>query len=423
MAKHNSEPDEYAWLFDDAHQPSAEATPHRHTLRRALLLTAAAVVLAGAAVVADNLEKHQDNSGLSANPSNTASASPSPHDRPSPKPTPKPPTQLECIGKLPLSLKLAQKLMISADANTVTDISAVAAEYDLGGVILMGPTPSAAATHDLQKAQTYPLLVTTDQEGGTVQRYVSGGTLPAASDVPSLWSVTEARHRAETSDRYLKSQGVNMNLAPVADVAPAGGNSVLGSRIFSSDPAVVARYAGAYVQAGLTNGVLPTLKHFPGLGAATGNTDFGIASSPAELGPYKALAGTKAAVMVGNQLVPNISDGLPASLSSAVVTDLLRGQLGYENNVVITDSLSAEAITQKYTIAQAAVRAWEAGADISLAVTYQPGLTAEQQVSQILDIGKTAVKSGQLDAAVVNRSIERLWSLPQKHIDACTLVD
>jgi beta-N-acetylhexosaminidase len=379
------------------------------------------VVLAGAAVVADNLEKHHDDSGLSASPSNTASASPSPHNQPTPKP--KQPTQAECIAKLPLPLKLAQKLMISADANTVTDISAVAEKYNLGGVILMGPTPSAAATHDLQKAQTYPLLVATDQEGGTVQRYVSGGTLPAASEVPSLWSVAEARQKVEQSDRYLKSQGVNMNLAPVADVAPASGSSVLGSRIFSSDPAVVAAYDKAYVQAGVATGILKTLKHFPGEGAVTANTDDYQASAPPQLWPYKKLAGTKAAVMVGNQTVPGISDELPASLSSAVITDLLRGQLGYENNVVITDSLSAKAITSRYSIAEAAVRAWEAGADISLAVTYEPGLTAEQQVSQILGIGKTAVKSGQLDVAAVNKSVERLWSLPQKHIDACELVD
>jgi beta-N-acetylhexosaminidase len=311
--------------------------------------------------------------------------------------------------------------MVSADANTVSSVSAVAAKYDVGGVILMGPVPSSAQTHALQSAQKYPLLIATDQEGGTVERYKTGGTLPAASSVPSLWSASQAEVHAKQSDLYLKSQGVNMNLAPLADVAPAGGSSVLGSRIFSSSPSVVATYDKAYVAAGLDTGLLPTLKHFPGLGAATRNTDYGPASSPAMLTPYKLQAGTTAAVMVGNQTVPGISGSTPASLSRNVITTLLRGQLGYKNNVVITDSLSAAAITSRGSITSAAVEAWEAGADISLTVSYDSGLTAEQQVQQILSRGEAAARAGQLSVSELNASVERLWALPQKHIDACEL--
>jgi beta-N-acetylhexosaminidase len=210
-----------------------------------------------------------------------------------------------------------------------------------------------------------------------------------------------------------------MNLAPLADVAPASGSSVFGSRIFSSDPAIVARYDKAYVTAGLDVGVLPTLKHFPGLGAATKNTDYGSASSEPQLSPYRVLAGTKAAVMVGNQTVPGYSNTVPASLSRNIITDLLRNQLGYKNNVVITDSLSAAAITSRESITSAAVAAWEAGADIALTVTYGPGLTAEQQVQRILSAGKAAIAAGQLNQHELDLSIGRLWSLPQKHIDAC----
>jgi beta-N-acetylhexosaminidase len=139
------------------------------------------------------------------------------------------------------------------------------------------------------------------------------------------------------------------------------------------------------------------------------------------LTPYKLQGGTKAAVMVGNQTVPGISGGTPASLSRNVITDLLRGQLGYKNNVVITDSLSAAAITSRGTITNAAVEAWGAGADISLTVSYGSGLTAEQQVQQILAAGKAAVAAGPLSESEVNASVARLWTLPQKHIDACKL--
>jgi beta-N-acetylhexosaminidase len=122
--------------------------------------------------------------------------------------------------------------------------------------------------------------------------------------------------------------------------------------------------------------------------------------------------------MVGNQTVPGVTT-LPASLSRNAITNLLRGQLGYKNTVVITDSLSAKAITSRESITTAAVGAWEAGADISLTVSYGPGLSAEQQVEQILHAGELAVQSGQLNSKEVNASVGRLWALPQKHIDAC----
>jgi beta-N-acetylhexosaminidase len=393
-----------------------EDMKRRHGFRRGVIAATAAVVLVSGAVAADYYANHHGNVAAHHNPSETAQSVQVGETL-----TPKPPTQAECIAKLPLALKLAQKLMISADANTVDSVSAVAAKYNLGGIILMGPVPSSAQTHSLQSAQKYPLLIATDQEGGTVERYKTGGTLPAAADVPGLWTPVQAEAHAKQSELYLKSQGVNMNLAPLADVAPAGGSSVLGSRIFSSSPSVVATYDKAYVAAGLDTGVLPTLKHFPGLGGATRNTDYGPASSPAMLTPYKLQGGTKAAVMVGNQTVPGISGGTPASLSRNVITDLLRGQLGYKNNVVITDSLSAAAITSRGTITNAAVEAWGAGADISLTVSYGSGLTAEQQVQQILAAGKAAVAAGRLSESEVNASVARLWTLPQKHIDACKL--
>jgi beta-N-acetylhexosaminidase len=310
----------------------------------------------------------------------------------------------------------------------MTEVSTVMQKYNLGGIILMAPVPSAAVTHTLTEAQQIDPLVATDQEGGIVERYKNGGTLPAANWVPSHWSFGTAEQKVEESDNYLKSQGVNMNLAPLTDVAPLDGSSVLGSRIFSTDPAIVTAYGRAYVQAGLRTGVLPTLKHFPGLGSATGNTDFGPATVPSlsqlqvkDLVPYHDLRGTEAAVMVGNQIVPGLTNGLPASLSRSAVTGLLRDQLGYKNNVVITDSLSAAAITRNHSIAEAAVLAWEAGNDIALTVTYDSGLTAEQQVAQIIQKAEAAVKAGQLSISEINTSVARLFALPVRHVDACSL--
>jgi beta-N-acetylhexosaminidase len=427
-------PSEYGWLYDPNEQPAAheehptadlppvETAASRHRLRRSLVVVTAAALLVGGMVATDYYVNHH---GSASSPNGNG---PSQTVVSGNTLTPKPPTQAECIAKLPMAVKLGQKLMISADASNISEVSAVMQKYSLGGVILMGPVPSAAATHALVEAQKIAPLVATDQEGGTVERYKSGGTLPAASQVPSLWSPAVVEERVAESDRYLKSQGVNMNLAPLADVAPASGSSVLGSRIFSADPTVVTTYARAYVQAGLRAGVLPTLKHFPGLGSTTGNTDFGSATVPPlsqlqtkDLVPDRNLRGTAAAVMVGNQIVPDLTDGLPASLSRAAVTGLRRNQLGYKNNVVITDSLSAAAITGRYSITDAAVMAWEAGNDIALTVTYGSGLTAEQQVSQIIQRAELAVKTGRLSVNDVNASVARLYALPMRPVDACSL--
>lgn len=338
----------------------------------------------------------------------------------------KPPSQLNCIAKLPMGLKLGQKLMISATANTLSAASRIAARYHLSGVILMDQVP-AGVTHNFASKQPLPPLIATDQEGGTVQRYKSEGALPSEQVVASELTPDRAEALARRDDAFLYAQGVNMNLAPVVDVAPDRGNSVLGSRIFSSDPNVVAEFARAYVRAGLDSGVLPTLKHFPGLGSATGDTDAGPATVPAfdelqmrDIVPYKKLAGTTAAVMVGNQTVPGLTDGLPASLSRLAITDDLRKNLGYQNNLVITDSLSAKAITNDYSVASAVIKSWEAGSDVALIVQINPAtVISSQQIAQILNLSESAIKNGQLREAEIDASTLRIFQLPQKHIDAC----
>jgi beta-N-acetylhexosaminidase len=345
----NERPEDYRWLHDREYQPEpkpddttampavAEEAVKRHGVRRGLIATSVAIVLVAGVVGADMFVNHTSDSDVAAH-----------HNKPQSSQsiqsgetlTPKPPTEAECIAKLPLSLKLAQKIMISADASNTAYVGGVMARNDVGGVIFMGPVPSAGQAGALTSRQRIAPLKASDQEGDPVQRYTSGGTLPSPAKVPALWTPAQAEAHVRQSDLYIKSQGVNMNLAPLADVSPVGGSSVLGPRIFSSSPSVVATYDKAYVQAGLDTGVLPTLKHFPGLGGATGNTDYGPASSPAELYPYKALAGTKTAVMVGNQTVPGYST-VPASLSRNVITNLLRVMMCYTYNVFFTESLSA----------------------------------------------------------------------------------
>ena len=125
--------------------------------------------------------------------------------------------------------------------------------------------------------------------------------------------------------------------------------------------------------------------------------------------------------MVGNQTVAGLTDGLPASLSRAAITTLLRSQLGYGSNVVVTDSLSAGAVTQRFSEADAVVRAWEAGADEALVVALPTGQSSGQFVADVLARAQAAVNDGSLSVTEVNSSVQRLFALNQKSVDACSL--
>jgi beta-N-acetylhexosaminidase len=252
-----------------------------------------------------------------------------------------------------------------------------------GGVLFLG---SAAAPADLAArvaalranapARTRPLVMA-DEEGGGVSRLA-----PVVSAVP--WPRTMAdtmttaavRTLARRVGRQMVAAGVDVDLAPVADVDDRPGPSASnpdGSRSFSGDPTTAAAYTVAFLQGLSDAGVRPVVKHFPGLGGSTGNTDVGPAStqplsalSSTDLTPFLAAIRAGApAVMVSNASVPGLTTS-PSSLSAKVIGDLLGTQLGFRG-LVVTDSLSAGAIlTGGRTLPEAAVEAVAAGADLVL---------------------------------------------------------
>ena len=221
---------------------------------------------------------------------------------------------------------------------------------ETAGVVLFGPNVRGAVqtkrlTAALQRAAGGDALVATDQEGGDVRQ------LPFAD-----------------TDAALRAAGVNVNLAPVADVAAPG--SVMAGRAFTGD---VAAQVAVRSRELLNAGVLPTLKHFPGFGRATVNTDDApvtIDASRADLGtdlePFR--AGIRAGaplVMASHALYPALDPKYIASQSPAVLQDLLRDELGFDG-AVITDSLEAEAVLARSSVEVAAERSLAAGADLLL---------------------------------------------------------
>lgn len=264
------------------------------------------------------------------------------------------------------------------DLAAVTDQVAAGA----GGVILFGSespddlgaqlrTLSAQAPHGL------PPLVMSDEEGGAVQRLVDlVGRLPSAREMGATLAPREIRALAERLGTRMADAGVTANLAPVLDLDGGPGpdeTHPIGTRSFGTDAGAVTADGLAFARGLRAAGVLPVVKHFPGLGGATANTDVTAARSRPwaelrrrDLEPFAAAvdAGLPA-VMVSNARVPGLT-AAPAGLSPAVVRGVLRRQLGFRG-LVITDSLSAGAIRDAgYAVPRASVRALQAGADMIL---------------------------------------------------------
>jgi beta-N-acetylhexosaminidase len=243
----------------------------------------------------------------------------------------------------------------------------------------------------------------TDEEGGGVQRMANlVGSMPWAREMGSTMTPTQIQSLAESVGTAMLDAGVTMDLAPVLDVDGGDGPNATdpdGWRSFSDD-AVTAANDGLAFAAGLeAAGVIPVVKHFPGLGGASGNTDDGPASTlpystlvGSGLLPFEAAVSAKVpAVMVSNATVPGLST-VPASLSAAVIEGLLIGQLHFKG-LVLTDSLDALAISDLgLSVAQASVESITAGADMIL---FSSGDQA-QTLASIQAAMVAAVADGQL---------------------------
>ena len=169
--------------------------------------------------------------------------------------------------------------------------------------------------------------------------------------------------------------------------------------------------------------IQPVIKHFPGMGSADGNTDFSSATTDPlsslltrDIIPYQQLVSMKPDVMVGNMIVPDLTNGQPAIWSPEAIT-LLR-QLGYESSVVYSDSLTAKAIPG--TLEDAALKAWMADVDVALIVQKRDETASiESYVNVITSQGTAQVDSGSLDKTTLNDSTKRLFE--RKNIDPCTI--
>ena len=328
-----------------------------------------------------------------------------------------------------LKRRAAQLVVVPVQENDVLAAKTMVAR-GAGGIILFGSDAPPALPADLAALQRsaprgLPALVMTDEEGGGVQRLANlAGDLPWPRTMAATLTVAQTRALAERVARGLRAAGVTMDVAPVLDLSDGPGPDAAhpdGARSFSINPPVATAYGLAFAQGMLQGGVIPVVKHFPGLGQASYNSDFGPSSVPslpvlkaAALRPFEtAITAGVPAVMVGNVSVPGLTGGLPASLSTAAITGLLRDQLGFRG-LVLTDSLSALAVKDAgYGVPRAAARAIGAGADMVMFDSSDPGATADAIIARIA----AAVRSHRLPVSRLDDAVQHV--LAAKHISLC----
>jgi beta-N-acetylhexosaminidase len=282
----------------------------------------------------------------------------------------------EPAAGLSLRRQVGQLLVSSFDEPELPDyIRRRLRAGETAGVILFGRNMSSEAglrrlTAAVQRASHGGALVAADQEGGTIRTVPFAGPPPGQSEQSEPG---EAERLAREAAGELRALGVNVNLAPVADVI-AGGGGALAGRSFPGSPEQVGALVAAATRGMAALRVGATAKHFPGLGAAAANTDDApvtIAEERTELEardlpPFRAAirAGTPL-MMASHALYPAYDDGEIASQSPALLGDLLRRDLGFRG-VVVTDSMEAEAVLGRSGVAEASERSVAAGADLLL---------------------------------------------------------
>ena len=292
--------------------------------------------------------------------------------------------------------------------------------YPVGGIILYAwniedEAQLARIIPQIRSLNGRPLLCI-DEEGGRVARiannpnfhvkkYESMAAIGATGDPQNAYEC------GNTIGTYLKGYDFDIDFAPVADVNTNPENIVIGPRAFSDDPAVAAPMVVNYLQGLKDAGITGCIKHFPGHGDTTADTHTGYAQSLKTWDEMKdcEMVTFRAGIQWGCQLimtahiaVPNVTGStIPSTLSSIVLQDKLRGELGYQN-IIITDGMEMGAITQHYTSAEAAVGSIQAGVDIVL---------GPRDFIEAFDAVVAAVNNGTISEERINQSVRRILTL------------
>jgi len=343
-------------------------------------------------------------------------------------------------AELSLEKRIGQMLMVGFHGTTAPANSQICKDikkYNLGAVILFDYNPvnknkpkNISSKNQLKKLTSQlqacsidgKLLIAVDQEGGRVQRLKSKygfyGKFPKASDVIKM-DQSKIKSTYTKMSTELKSVGINYDLAPVVDLDINMKNHVIHGlgRSFGKDPQLVAKYASTFIDAMHSNGVLTSIKHFPGHGSSVGDTHKGFVDvthlwKEVELEPYRLLKDKADTVMVAHVFNKNLDADYPASLSFKTITKLLRWRLGY-HGVVITDDLQMGAISKKYGLQKTLKLAINAGDDMLL-IGNQMDPRKVVSTKVLVDTIMAHIESGEVTIESIDKAYRRIQNLKKR---------
>lgn len=319
-------------------------------------------------------------------------------------------------------------------------------KYKFGSLILFANNVKTteetyALTHAFQEAATedggIPLFIATDQEGGTVTRLGSGTSLPGNMALGATHSPEDARAAGEIIGSEMKALGINATLAPVVDVNNNPNNPVIGLRSYGEDPEQVGIQAAAVIDGLNDYGVVGCAKHFPGHGdvASDSHYDFSVVDKPVdvikatELAPYRvAIDKGIDMIMTAHLAYPTLDTTKiksekvmdengdpveitpPATLSKAILTDLLKGEMGFDG-VVVTDGMGMAGITKNFTQNTAAIKAIAAGCDLLCMPVHWNSKAGAAEWDSMIQAFKDALNNGELSMDRLNDAVHRILTL------------
>ena len=337
------------------------------------------------------------------------------------------------IRRMPLDDELGQMIQVQFVGPNLGDVMSIPNDWraelqkvHVGSVILywyniQSVSQLKALTSDLQSsdiAPNIPLIVSTDEEGGEVdyldRLYGSG---PTEASLGASGDPQKAFAWGQLDGQHLAAVGINADLAPVVDVKTVP-NPSISQRMYGGDPTLVTDMASAFIDGLHSQGIMDALKHWPGIGWATTDAHEALPVSDIsradldqiDFAPYKALlaAGKVDMIMPTHVLLTQIDPTMPSSLSPIIIDGILRHDLGYQG-VLITDALYMGAISQKYTLAEAAVLAVIAGNDILCSI-YRPS-----DLEQVMAALHQAIDDGRITKARIDQSVKRILLLKMKY--------
>lgn len=335
-------------------------------------------------------------------------------------------TIAEEISKMSLEDKIAQMILTGISGTTIdANAKKLISQFHVGGIIFYKnnfetPAQTIQLVNQMkaENSSNLPLFLGADQEGGRVTRLPGGlANFPTNKQIGKVNNPEFSYKVGTLLGHELKEFGLNLDFAPVLDINSNPNNPVIGDRSFGNNSEIVSKLGIQTMKGIQSQNVIPTIKHFPGHGdtSVDSHLELPIVNKSLkelkelELIPFeRAIDHGADVVMVAHILLPELDKNNPASMSKAVMTDVLRKQLGF-TGVIITDDMTMGAITNNFDIGKAAVESVKSGSDIIL-VGHD-----YNNVVKITSSLKTAVQKGEISQQRLNESIERIIKLKKKY--------